>query len=119
LTLITVFASIGVPGLNGFVGEFLSMQGAWLAPQLGYGYVSFAIIGIVLSAAYLLRMYRGVFMGAAPEEHAIHEPKTSVLAVLSLLVVAMIVIGLYPSVITAVSNASVNELVRSLTASSR
>jgi NADH-quinone oxidoreductase subunit M len=119
LTLITVFASIGVPGLNGFVGEFLSMQGAWLAPQLGYGYVSFAIIGIILSAAYLLRMYRGVFMGAAPDEHAIHEPKTSVLAVLSLLVVAMIVIGLYPSVITAVSNASVDELVRSLTASSR
>jgi NADH:ubiquinone oxidoreductase subunit 4 (subunit M) len=64
-------------------------------------------------------MYRGVFMGAAPDEHAIHEPKSSVLAVLSLLVVAMIVIGLYPSVITAVSNASVDELVRSLTASSR
>jgi NADH-quinone oxidoreductase subunit M len=119
LTLITVFASIGVPGLNGFVGEFLSMQGAWLAPQLGYAYVVFAVIGIVLSAAYLLRMYRGVFMGAAPEENAIHEPSTGELAVLGLLIVAMIVIGLYPNIITSISNASVTDLVNSLNANSQ
>ncbi|MFM2031484.1 MAG: hypothetical protein RLZZ297_249 [Chloroflexota bacterium] len=115
LSLITVFASIGVPGLNGFVGEFLSMQGAWLAPHIGFGYVVFAVIGIVVSAAYLLHMYRTVYMGAAPESNPVHEPARADMVVLALLVVVMIVVGLYPSIITDVSNPSVTELVHSLT----
>ena len=91
------------------------MQGAWLAPHIGFGYVTFAVIGVVLSAAYLLHMYRTVYMGAAPEVNAIKEPARAELLVLALLVVAMIGIGLYPSVITNISNPSVSELVRSLT----
>jgi NADH:ubiquinone oxidoreductase subunit 4 (subunit M) len=58
-------------------------------------------------------------MGAAQEENAIREPSFSEISVLSLLIVAMIVIGLYPTIITSVSSASVTELVNSLNANSR
>jgi len=115
LALVVVLASIGVPGLNGFIGEFLALQGTWLSPQLGYGFAFFAVIGVILSAAYLLHMYRVVFMGAVPEQGGIAEANRGDLVVLSLLVVAMLVIGLYPAIILDPIQASVAEYVRSVT----
>jgi NADH-quinone oxidoreductase subunit M len=115
LALVVVLASIGVPGLNGFIGEYLALQGTWLSPHLGYGFAFFAVIGVILSAAYLLHMYRIVFMGAVPEQGGIAEANRSDLVVLSLLVVAMLVIGLYPAIILEPIQASVTEYVRSVT----
>ena len=115
LALVAVFASIGVPGLNGFIGEFLALQGAWISPHIGFTFVVFAVLGIIVSAAYLLRMYRTVFMGEVSVTSAVPEASKSELLVLGLLVVAMLVIGLYPQVILGTMQPSIAALVQSLT----
>jgi NADH-quinone oxidoreductase subunit M len=114
VALFVVLASIGVPGLNGFIGEFLALQGTWLAWQLGYYFAAIAVIGVIISAAYLLRMYRGVFMGAAPEKGGIVEPHRADMVVLAVLAVVMLVIGLYPQLILAPMQPSISELVNSV-----
>ncbi len=111
LALVAVFASIGVPGLNGFIGEFLSLQGAWIAPHLGFGYISVAVLGIIVSAAYLLRMFRTVFMGAVSTTSPVAEASKSELAVLAVLVLAMLVVGLYPQLVLNVMQPSISALV--------
>ena len=115
LALVAVFASIGVPGLNGFIGEFLALQGAWVSPHIGFTFVVFAVLGIIVSAAYLLRMYRTVFMGEVSVTSAVPEASKSELLVLGLLVVAMLVIGLYPQVVLGTMQPSIAALVQSLT----
>jgi NADH-quinone oxidoreductase subunit M len=60
LFLLVAFSSMGVPGLNGFVGELLILIGAFKA-SLGYGLL--ATIGLVLGAVYLLWMYKRVMYG--------------------------------------------------------
>jgi NADH-quinone oxidoreductase subunit M len=114
VALFVVLASIGVPGLNGFIGEFLALQGTWLAWQLGYYFAAIAVIGVIISAAYLLRMYRGVFMGAAPDKGGIVEPHRADMVVLAVLAVVMLVIGLYPQLILAPMQPSISELVNSV-----
>ena len=60
--LITTLASIGLPMLNNFVGEFLVLQGAALA---NFTWAVFASLGVILSACYMLWMYQRVFYGEA------------------------------------------------------
>ncbi|MGE0109770.1 MAG: NADH-quinone oxidoreductase subunit M, partial [Bdellovibrionales bacterium] len=94
--MIFVLASIGLPGTSGFVGEFLTMQGAWERSPLTAGT---AAIGVILGAAYMLWLYRRVFFGEATK------PDVKVMKDLSLREVAMFVplvllvawIGLYPA----------------------
>jgi len=63
--LIITLSSIGLPGLNGFVGEFLILQGTFLENA---SYAAFAASAMVLSAIYMLWMYQRVFMGKAEKE---------------------------------------------------
>ena len=67
--LITTLASIGLPMLNNFVGEFLVLQGTALA---NYTWTIFASIGVILSACYMLWMYQRVFYGVATAEVKSH-----------------------------------------------
>ena len=60
LFMVMTLSSIGLPGLNGFVGEFLILQGTFLENA---GRAAFAASGLVLSAIYMLWMYQRVFMG--------------------------------------------------------
>jgi len=69
--LITTLASIGLPMLNNFVGEFLVLQGA---AQANFGWTAFAAIGVILSACYMLWMYKRVFFGAPGDEVKHHMP---------------------------------------------
>jgi NADH-quinone oxidoreductase subunit M len=62
--LITTLASIGLPMLNNFVGEYLVLQGAALA---NFGWVVFAALGVILSACYMLWLYQRTFYGRASE----------------------------------------------------
>jgi NADH-quinone oxidoreductase subunit M len=62
--LITTLASLGLPTLNNFVGEFLVLQGA---AQANFTWAVFAAIGVILSACYLLWMYQRTFFGVAGE----------------------------------------------------
>ena len=62
--LITTLASIGLPMLNNFVGEFLVLQGAAMPTS---DWAVFAAIGVILSACYMLWLYQRVFFGEASE----------------------------------------------------
>jgi NADH-quinone oxidoreductase subunit M len=69
--LITTLASIGLPMLNNFVGEFLVLQGAAIAY---YPWAVWAAIGVILSACYMLWMYQRVFHGVPGDEIRRHMP---------------------------------------------
>jgi NADH-quinone oxidoreductase subunit M len=63
--MIFMLGSVGLPGTSGFVGEFLSLQGAYLANSW-YAFVG--AIGVILGAAYMLRLYRRLFYGALDKD---------------------------------------------------
>ncbi len=63
--MIMTMSSIGLPGLNGFVGEFLIMLGTFLSSKIA---AVFAAFGVILAAAYMLWMYRRVFFGPLDNE---------------------------------------------------
>src|SRR3989440_1868131 len=70
-------SSIGLPGLNGFVSEFLTILGAFTSPYLGFGFGALAALGIILGAVYMLHMAARVIWGPlkTPDGHdAHHEP---------------------------------------------
>ncbi len=69
--LITTLASVGLPMLNNFVGEFLVLQGA---AQAYFTWSVFAAIGVILSACYMLWLYQRVFYGETPDEVRSHMP---------------------------------------------
>jgi NADH-quinone oxidoreductase subunit M len=60
LFMIVTLSSIGLPGLNGFVGEFLVLFGSFRHHPVA---TAFASVGVVLGAVYMLKMYRDVFFG--------------------------------------------------------
>ena len=63
--LVTTLASIGLPTLNNFVGEFLVLQGAAIA---NFTWTVWASLGVILSACYMLWLYQRVFYGVAGNE---------------------------------------------------
>jgi len=92
---ITVMSSVGLPGLNGFVGEFLILLGAFQkAPVV----TAAATFGVVLAAAYLLWMFRRVFFGPVenPENRGLIDLDLREKVVMVLIIVPMFWIGLHP-----------------------
>jgi NADH-quinone oxidoreductase subunit M len=69
--LITTLASIGLPMLSNFVGEYLVLQGA---AQANFNWVIFAATGPILSACYMLWLYQRVFFGKPSESVTHHIP---------------------------------------------
>jgi NADH-quinone oxidoreductase subunit M len=67
--LITTLASIGLPILNNFVGEYLVLQGT---AQANFTWVVFAALGVILSACYMLWLYQRAFYGRAAEPASHH-----------------------------------------------
>ncbi len=67
--MITTLASIGLPVLNNFVGEYLVLQGT---AQVNFRWTVFAAIGIILSACYMLWLYQRAFFGEARPEVRAH-----------------------------------------------
>ncbi|GAB4236708.1 MAG: NADH-quinone oxidoreductase subunit M [Acidobacteriota bacterium] len=63
--LVIALSSIGLPGLNGFVGEFLVLQGTFLE---NHTYAAFAALAVIFAAVYMLWMYQRVFMGRLDKE---------------------------------------------------
>jgi NADH-quinone oxidoreductase subunit M len=92
--LITTLSSIGLPFLNGFIGEFLILQGAY--SQNVY-YAGFAGLGIILGAVYMLNLYRKVFFGETDKEEnaEMKDLGARELAFLLPLVILMVLLGLF------------------------
>jgi NADH-quinone oxidoreductase subunit M len=72
--LFAILGSVGLPSLNGFVGEFLALLGAFEAGfngsyGFGAGFAILAVFGVVLAAAYLLYMFQRTFYGEVSEEN--------------------------------------------------
>ncbi|GBD84750.1 NADH-quinone oxidoreductase subunit M [bacterium BMS3Abin02] len=95
--LFTAFASIGLPSLNGFIGEFLILLGSFLTLKW---YAIIAASGVILAAVYLLWAYERVFTGPVtkPENEKLLDLNFREIAILSTLAALMLVIGLYPKV---------------------
>jgi NADH-quinone oxidoreductase subunit M len=95
LTLILFLASMGLPLLNGFIGEFMILQGAFSANRV---WAYWAVSGVVLGAAYLLWLYQRVFWGKITHEENRHLKDVSPreLATLVPLVAFCLWIGIYP-----------------------
>ena len=94
-TLIIFLASMGLPLLNGFVGEFMILQGAFAANRI---WAYWAVSGVVLGAAYLLWLYQRVFWGKITHEEneRLHDLNARELATLVPLVALCFWIGIYP-----------------------
>ena len=101
LMLISALSSMGLPGLNGFVGEFTILLGAFGSKAIGSPwYAGFSAIGVIMAAVYILYMFQKMFLGPAGEVTQHHELKDlnlrEILTVVPLLVF-MFWIGLYPA----------------------
>ncbi|TLM79492.1 MAG: NADH-quinone oxidoreductase subunit M, partial [Actinobacteria bacterium] len=90
------FASMGLPGLSGFVGEFLSIVGAWASPAIAPWIVVVAGLGVLLGAAYILWMLQRVAFGQPSYAIADHDDATiREVLVVAPLVVLIVVMGLW------------------------
>jgi NADH-quinone oxidoreductase subunit M len=103
LFLIVTFASIGVPGTNGFIGEFLVITGTYVSERLGvFGGIHTvgAAAGVILAAVYMLGMVRKMFFGPLTNPKNRHLPDLTARETLALapLVVMIFVIGFFPGV---------------------
>jgi NADH-quinone oxidoreductase subunit M len=99
--LIMTLSSIGMPGLNGFIGEFFILQGTFAAPGL-WIYAALAVLGIVLGAAYMLWLYQRVMFGKLenPLNKSLPDLNMRELATFIPLIILAFWIGLYPSFFT-------------------
>jgi NADH-quinone oxidoreductase subunit M len=110
LFLVVALSSLGLPGLNGFVGEFLVLVGAF---QIDRTLAAFATTGIIFAAVYLLWMYQRVFFGAITHEVNRRLPDLSVREWVVLLPILMFIvwIGVYPGAFTAKTEVSAQALI--------
>ncbi len=109
--MIVTLSSIGLPGTNGFVGEFVILLGTF---KLNITYAVIATFGIVLGAAYMLWMFQRVVWGKVdnPENQALKDLNLREWCVLTPLVVLIFWIGLYPKPIFEAMAPSVTNLIQ-------
>ncbi|MBO6956738.1 MAG: NADH-quinone oxidoreductase subunit M, partial [Rhizobiales bacterium] len=108
--MVFTMANVGLPGTSGFVGEFLTLMGAF---QANTWVALFATTGVILSAGYALWLYRQVIFGPLEKENlkTITDVNARELIVLVPLVLLTIFFGVYPSPINDVTAASVANMV--------
>ncbi len=110
LFLIVTLSSIGLPGLNGFVGEFLILLGAFQSNMV-YGVI--AALGVIFAAVYMLWMFQRVMFGEITREENKNLKDLSLREILVLLplIFFIIQIGVYPKPFLSRMDASVKHLV--------
>jgi len=96
--LIIALASMGLPLLNGFIGEFMILQGTFASTYAGWRYALFAVSGIVLGAAYLLWLYQRLMFGKItdPDNEKLKDVTFREKVTLVPLIAFCIIIGVYP-----------------------
>lgn len=106
LFLVVTMASIGLPGLSGFPGEFTILVGTF---RVSPAAAVFATLGIVLAAWFMLNLFRQVFAGPAQraENRLLPDLRPGEAALLLPLVILMFIVGLLPNLILAPSGAAV------------
>jgi NADH-quinone oxidoreductase subunit M len=117
LMLIVTLSSMGLPGLNGFVGEFTILLGAFGSEVLNSPwFAALAAIGVILAAVYLLYMFQKLFLGEVDKEENRKLLDMNVREIVTMvpLIVLIFWIGLYPSPFFNLMEASVTKLVESI-----
>jgi NADH-quinone oxidoreductase subunit M len=114
ISLLIILSSMGLPGLNGFVGEFTILLGTFGSTILGFFFALFATLGVILAAVYLLRMFQAVYMGELDKEENKHLPQLSwdEIAVLVPIVIVVFLIGLFAVHFFNVMDSSTHQLVQ-------
>jgi NADH-quinone oxidoreductase subunit M len=109
LFLIVTLSSIGLPGLNGFVGEFLILVGTFKAHTI---YAIVAATGVIFSAVYMLTMYQRVFFGQIkkPENSGLKDLHLREILIMAPILLFCFWIGLYPATFLNKSEATVKQL---------
>jgi NADH-quinone oxidoreductase subunit M len=107
--LLFTLANVGLPGTSGFVGEFLALIGTF---RVNIPVATFASLGVILSAAYALWLYRKVVFGALtrPALAGIRDLNYREVIVLAPLVILTILFGIYPKPVLDMSAVSVATL---------
>jgi NADH-quinone oxidoreductase subunit M len=109
--MIITLSSIGLPGTNGFIGEFSILLGAF---QFKAVYAVIASIGIILGAGYMLWLYQRVAFGTVTNPHNEHLADMNLREVAAALplVVLVFAIGIYPNAAFQVMHASTENLIK-------
>ncbi len=111
--MVMTLANVGLPGTSGFVGEFLTLIGAFQASS----WVAFAAtFGVILSAAYALYLYRRVIFGVLdkPSLAGIADLNGREIAILAPLLILVLYYGVHPQPILDASSASIEALLKSM-----
>ena len=121
--LVVALSSMGLPGLNGFVGEFAILLGAWGAGEAGgsfgsYWYAALAAAGVILAAVYMLWMFQRMFLGEVNNEknRGLKDLNRREIAILVPLVILIFWIGLYPTPFLNLLSPAVEQLASTLQA---
>ncbi|MDQ3569572.1 MAG: hypothetical protein M3396_02910, partial [Actinomycetota bacterium] len=106
---VVMFSSIGLPGLNGFVGEFLILIGSFVTRRW---WAVTAAVGVVLAAVYLLWAYQRVFHGTPEGDNAdLHDMTLRERVVMAPLLILIVFLGVYPQPVLERINPSVDRLI--------
>jgi NADH-quinone oxidoreductase subunit M len=109
---IALFSSLGLPGLNGFVGEFLIFKGTF---PLASWAASISLLGLLLTAVFLLTILQRVFSGPLKEKWSqMPDLTTGERLALVPAILLMFVLGVYPQIILGVVNSTAVQMVRAL-----
>ena len=99
MTLVVTLSSMGLPGLNGFAGEFPILLGAFGSDAIGSSwYAGLAALGVILAAVYLLFMFQKLFLGPLDKEEnkSLKDLTFRELVTIVPLIILIFWIGLYP-----------------------
>jgi NADH-quinone oxidoreductase subunit M len=113
-TLIVTLSSMGLPGLNGFVGEFTILLGSFASEVLGtYWFAALAAIGIILAAIYMLYMFQKLFLGPLDKEEnkSLKDINAREILILIPILIFIFLIGLYPDPFFSLMGPAVDNLV--------
>jgi NADH-quinone oxidoreductase subunit M len=123
IMLIVSLSSMGLPGLNGFVGEFTILLGAFGSQAIGNAwFAAISALGVIMAAVYILYMFQKMFLGPQGEivdevkrhGHGIRDLNWREIATIAPLLLFIFWIGLYPKPFFALMAPSVDKLVQAL-----
>ena len=112
--MIVTLSSIGLPGLNGFVGEFMILLGGFMSDSFSKVYAILAATGVILAAVYMLWMFQRVMFGKLdnPKNQTLTDLSLREIVVLVPIVLFIVWIGVYPKPFLSRMEKSVNHVLQ-------
>lgn len=115
ISLVISLSSMGLPGLNGFIGEFTILMGSLGSSYLGFFFTLFGTLGVILAAVYLLKMFQHVFMGEHTnplKDEEGYKLKWNEIAAFIPILIMIIWMGIQPIVFFNMLDVSVDSIVK-------